>query len=86
MIVTVPFEEGLHARPASEVSKLCQSFSSDIKFIKEDENIEANPKSTLSLLTLGASKGTVLKVEVSGEDEIEAYKALEEFFKREDLR
>ncbi|MDK2902200.1 MAG: phosphocarrier protein HPr [Clostridiales bacterium] len=83
IIVSVPFEEGLHARPASEVSKLCQSFTSDVKFINGD--IEANPKSTLGLLTLGATKGTEIKVEISGDDEAEALKAIEEFFQRKDL-
>lgn len=82
-IVSVPFEEGLHARPASEVSKLCQSFTSDIKFIKDD--IEANPKSTLGLLALGASKGAQIKVEISGDDEVKALKAIEEFFRKPNI-
>jgi len=79
IIVHVPFEEGLHARPASEITKLCQKFVSDITFIKDTAQID--PKSILGILTLGAGKGDEIRVEVSGEDEEEAVKAIEEFFK-----
>lgn len=80
-IVQVPFKEGLHARPASEITKLCQKFVSDIKFIKDTAEID--PKSILGILTLGASKGDKIQVEVFGEDEEEALNVIEEFFRKE---
>lgn len=72
-------EEGLHARPASELTKLCQKFSSDIKLIKDLK--EVNPKSILGILSLGAGKGDQVTVKVNGQDEQEAMKTIEQFFK-----
>ncbi|NLM13722.1 MAG: HPr family phosphocarrier protein [Epulopiscium sp.] len=71
-------EEGLHARPASELTKLCQKFSSDIKLIKDSH--EVNPKSILGILSLGAGKGDQVTVKVNGQDEQEAMKTIEQFF------
>ncbi|NLK97441.1 HPr family phosphocarrier protein [Defluviitalea saccharophila] len=72
-------EEGLHARPASELTKLCQKFSSDIKLAKDSK--EVNPKSILGILSLGAGKGDKVTVKVNGQDEQEAMKTIEQFFK-----
>ena len=58
---------GLHARPAKVLVKLAKQFMSDIK-IQNGEKI-ANAKSMVSVLTLGASKGTNVTVMVDGEDE-----------------
>ena len=74
----VKFEEGLHARPASELVKACQKAKSDIKIIKGET--EVNPKSILGILTLGARCNDELEIEVSGEDENEIVQNLEVFF------
>ena len=58
---------GLHARPAKVLVKLAKQFKSDIK-IQNGEKI-ANAKSMVSVLTLGASKGSNVIVMVDGEDE-----------------
>ena len=58
---------GLHARPAKVLVKLAKQFKSDIK-IRNGEKT-ANAKSMVSVLTLGASKGTNVTVMVDGEDE-----------------
>lgn len=76
--VTVPFKEGLHARPATELVKICQFIKSDVKLIKEDT--EVNPKSILGIMSLGASFGTALTVTVSGADEEEAIAKLATYF------
>ena len=44
-------ETGLHARPASELTKLASKFKCDIK-IKTGEK-EINPKSILSIMSAG---------------------------------
>ncbi len=74
----VGFEEGLHARPASQLVKVCQSAKSDIKIIKE--TTEVNPKSILGILTLGASHNDEIIVEIDGEDEETVAVNLQEFF------
>lgn len=68
---------GLHARPASNLSKLCKTFSSDIA-IKKDQTI-VNPKSIFSLLEGELKSGLTVEIEVSGEDEDEAIDRICEF-------
>ncbi|CAN5753756.1 HPr family phosphocarrier protein [soil metagenome] len=72
--VTIVPEEGLHARPAAEFVKEAKSYSSDIKVIKGDK--EANAKSSLNLMSLGAKQGDLLTLRAEGEDEEAAVGAL----------
>lgn len=76
--VTIPFKEGLHARPASDLVKICQSFKSNISLIKED--VTVNPKSILGIMSLGAAFGSSLTVEADGADEDEAITLLDKYF------
>jgi phosphocarrier protein HPr len=76
--VTIPFKEGLHARPASDLVKICQTIKSDISLIKED--VTVNPKSILGIMSLGAAFGSSLTVEVAGVDEDEAIVLLGHYF------
>ena len=69
-------EEGLHARPAAEFVKKAKQFTSDIKVIKGER--EANAKSTLNIMSLGAKKGEQIKLRASGDDAEEAVEALAE--------
>lgn len=76
--VTVPFKEGLHARPATDLVKICQVIKSDITLIKED--VTVNPKSILGIMSLGATFGTPLTIEVNGADEEQAIEKLSQYF------
>ena len=67
---------GLHARPATILSKTAQSFESEIK-IEYGEKI-INAKSLISILSLGVEKGSEIIVEAIGVDADEALKALKE--------
>lgn len=71
---------GLHARAAAQLVRLAGNFKSSIKLLRSDNGITANAKSILNVLTLAASKGTVLIVEIEGEDEEKALSAIEEIF------
>jgi len=77
---TVGFEEGLHARPAAELVKVCQKALADIKIIKDD--LEVNPKSILGILTLGAAHGDKIRIIVNGSDENDVAKNLKAFFNK----
>lgn len=68
-------ESGLHARPASRFVPCCQKFKSKITI--EKDGTEANGKSILSLMTLGASFGDSIKITADGDDESEALGKLE---------
>lgn len=72
--VTIVPEEGLHARPAAEFVKAAKGFSSDIKVIKDGK--EANAKSSLNLMSLGAKQGDNLTIRADGDDEEEAAETL----------
>lgn len=63
-------ETGLHARPATNLTVLCQKFESDIKLISAQATI--NPKSIISILAGGFAKGTVFTLQVEGPDEEKA--------------
>ena len=80
---TVVPEQGLHARPAAKFVKTAKGFSSDIKVIKGDT--EANAKSSLNLMTLGATQGDKLTIRANGEDEEEAAEALAELLSQEEV-
>ena len=73
---------GLHARAAAQLVRLAGKFKSKIILKRVDNNVVADAKSILSVLTLAAAKGTHLKLEVEGEDEQEALQAIEEIFAR----
>ena len=65
--ITIHNETGLHARPAKTLVNLVKPFKSDVVIWHGEK--KANAKSLISVLTLGASKGSHLRIEVKGEDE-----------------
>jgi len=80
--VTVVNSVGLHARPASMLTKLVKGFECEIQFYKNGDTTKMHqPKSILSVLALGAVKGDELTFVANGKDEKEAIKAIEEFVK-----
>jgi phosphocarrier protein HPr len=78
--VAVAPEEGLHARPAAEFVKKAKQFTSDIKVTKDDQ--EANAKSSMKLMTLGAKKGDEIVIRAEGDDAEEAVETLVEFISK----
>jgi phosphotransferase system HPr (HPr) family protein len=74
--LTINHEVGLHARPASLFVQTAGKFTSDIEVTHGDTN--ANAKSILAVLTLGAQQGSEIVIKAEGEDAEEALKALEE--------
>jgi phosphocarrier protein HPr len=67
-------EEGLHARPAAQFVKAAKGFSSEIVVLKGER--EANAKSSLKIMTLGAKKGDTITIRAEGEDAQDAVDAL----------
>ncbi len=67
-IIEIKNEEGLHARPASEFSKTAMKYKSNFKVYKNDGEKAFNPKSILSIMSMGAVKGDTLRIEAEGED------------------
>lgn len=79
---TIGAEEGLHARPATEFVKKAKEFDSEIKVFKGEE--EANAKSSMSIMTLGAKKDEEITIQADGEDAEEAVEALVELISQDE--
>ena len=75
---TVKNKTGIHARPAKVLVQEANKFNSDIKI--KDNDIEVNCKSIMSVMALGAVKGTQVEININGDDEKNAYKAIKELF------
>ena len=67
-------KHGLHARPAAQFVKIAGKFKSDIKVIKD--GLEVNGKSIMGIMMLAAEPGSEITLLIKGEDEKEAFAAL----------
>ncbi len=73
--LTVHHKVGLHARPAAQFVRTAKQFNSDVKVTHGER--EANAKSILGVLTLGANQGAVVTIRAEGDDAEHALAALE---------
>jgi phosphotransferase system HPr (HPr) family protein len=76
--VVVPWREGLHLRHAVKLVQLSKFFRSTISL--KGGGKMADLRSIISLIALCATMGTTLDIEVCGEDEAEATRAVEQAF------
>ena len=75
-LLVVKNETGLHARPASLFVQKAAKYKSTIKVKKDGK--EANAKSIISVLSLGASFGSEITIIADGPDAEEAVAGLVE--------
>ena len=61
---------GMHARAAAKFVTLAQTFGAEIKIVRNGQ--EVNGKSIMGVMMLAASKGSMIKLIVDGEDEQQA--------------
>jgi phosphotransferase system HPr (HPr) family protein len=78
--LTVRNKLGLHARAAGALVRLAGTFDSEITLEKGD--MRANAKSIMGLLMLAAAQGSSIVVSAKGEDEKEAFAAVEDHMRR----
>ena len=71
---------GLHARAAAKFVQTASRFKSAVKIRKNGEEVDG--KSILGILLLAASQGTRLVLTVTGEDEDDAFAAVEDLIAR----
>ena len=64
--VTLPADVALHARPAAQFVRTAVGFSADIAVAVNGR--EADAKSLLAILALGAEGGSELRLTASGDD------------------
>jgi len=65
---------GLHARASTKFTQTASQFTSEIWVIRKGRRV--NAKSIMGVMMLAASKGSMIELEASGADEIEAIGAL----------
>lgn len=76
IVVTLPAAVDLHARPAAQFVRTAAGFSAEIAIAVDGR--QADAKSLLGILALGAKGGTPLRLTASGEDAVLALDALGE--------
>lgn len=67
---------GLHARAAAKLVSVAGRYAAEVTLDKQGQRV--NGKSIMGVMMLAASKGTTLRLTVSGEGEEEAMQALVE--------
>ncbi|WP_116368562.1 HPr family phosphocarrier protein [Parahaliea mediterranea] len=72
--LTIVNKLGLHARAAAKFVGCTSAFSSSIQAGRDGKLVDG--KSIMSVMMLAAGKGTVLDIEISGDDEQDALEAL----------
>jgi phosphocarrier protein HPr len=65
---------GLHARASTKLTQTAGKFASEIWIERNGRRV--NAKSIMGVMMLAAAKGSVVKLEASGEDEVAAIEAL----------
>jgi phosphotransferase system HPr (HPr) family protein len=73
-LVELPAGVDLHARPAANFVKTAMGFGAQIKVAAGER--EADAKSLLAVLALGAKRGTTLRLTADGDDAQAALDAL----------
>jgi phosphotransferase system HPr (HPr) family protein len=72
--LTIRHSAGLHARPAALFVQTANKFKSIIKVQYKER--EANAKSIMGILTLGASQGAMVTLSAEGDDAEQALEGL----------
>ena len=75
---TIKDKVGIHARPAGFLAKTAKEYSSEITLEKDGKTVNATR--LMQLMSLGVKCGDTVKVSVSGQDEEEAFEAIQRFF------
>jgi len=63
-------EQGIHARPATNLVQKANQFKSDISLTFNGDTVDL--KSIMGVLSLGVTRGSSISIRVEGEDEHEA--------------
>ena len=81
--ITLKNEEGLHARPATEIAKSANQHSCEIKF--DVQGKEYNAKSVLNIMSAGIKNNTQITIICDGSDEQQALENIIETLKNNSL-
>lgn len=76
-------EVGLHARPATLLVQEASRFSSEVEL--EYDSKKVNVKSIMGVMSLGIPQGGEFDLIIEGNDEIEAFQAIEALLMKEEI-
>lgn len=79
--VRIENETGLHARPATEISKIAMKYPCKVELIVNEKKV--NAKSPLMIMAAGIKSKTELEILCDGEDEEKALEELIMAFKNQ---
>lgn len=65
---------GVHARPAGVLAKTAAAFQARASLTFQDKCI--NAKRMLAIMTLGLQQGDAIRIDIEGEDEVQAAEAI----------
>lgn len=75
--ITILHSAGLHTRPAGQFAQIASRFQAQITLYKDE--FQADGKSLLSLISLGAAQGSKIRLCADGPDERKAIEVLSSF-------
>jgi phosphocarrier protein HPr len=78
--IRIPNKLGLHGRASAKLVEVAARFSSDIRLLREEMN--ADCKSILDVLSTACTHGTTVTIRAVGEDAAAAVAALEELLEK----
>ncbi len=79
--IIIENETGLHARPATEISKEAMKYKCDIEFIVNGNSL--NAKSPLMIMAAGIKSKTEIEIICDGEDEEKALTEIKSIIKNQ---
>ena len=79
--IIIKNETGLHARPATEISKIAMKYKCDVNLVMNGKII--NAKSPLMIMSAGIKSKTELEIVCDGEDEDKAMEELKIAFENQ---
>jgi phosphocarrier protein HPr len=74
-ILTIKNQLGIHARVAAKLVSVTGKYNAEVSFSKGEQR--ANAKNILELLTLSCPQGSVITVQIDGEDAAALFEELE---------
>jgi len=74
--VNITNQLGLHTRAAAKLVALAARFQSQIQITRPDTGQKADCKSIMAIMLMGAGKGTLLQLQIMGDDELDARDAI----------
>lgn len=82
LIYTCELKDGIHARPAGHIERLCNTFAADVYWKNTRTGLNGNGKSALSIVATDSLFEDNCEITIDGEDEFDASMQLAELLEK----